>query len=94
MIEKRGDYLPKTEKGPIVFAQKNLTPVQVHAQLVEDAKAILISKGVNEVMASQAADAIINWAFCFPAGFMPIGSATTMSASTTLDAEELTGLEP
>ena len=94
MIEKRGDYLPKTEKEPILSAQKNLTPVQVHAQLVEDAKAILISKGISEVTASQASEAIVNWAFCIFGGFIPCGSVTTMSASTALDAQELTGLEP
>jgi len=94
IIEKGGDSLPKTGKKPIVSAQKNLTPVQVHAKLVTDAKAILISKGISDVMASEASEAIINWAFCIPAGGIPVGAATTMSAGTIVSAEEPIDLEP
>ena len=48
-----------------------MTPQALNAKLTTDAEAILISKGIDPVIASQAADAIVNWAFCIFIGRAP-----------------------
>ncbi|MBU7001596.1 MAG: hypothetical protein HXS51_12575 [Theionarchaea archaeon] len=86
--------MTKPAKGSVVAAQGNVSPARLQAELAGEAKAILISKGISDTVASRASEEIINWAFCVLIGGIPVGSFSAKPVKVVDSTMQPIDLEP